>query len=562
MKLKNPWVGYLDRNFIQIKTKILERMGQTVPEMTDHSDSNILVYVIESFSGVAEMLNYYIDNMAREAFIATCRRYSSAVKHTRLIDYRIKSIVPSSTDITIQFKNVDDTPYALPIDIIIPSGIIFNTLNNVEFRSIKDIMVTAGSTSTVIGVEQKTLVLNDNIGTTTNSADQVYSLGKNYVNDSIELVIGTDPWNYKTTLGRSKSTDKDFIVDVSANKEAYIKFGDGINGQIPNPGLNIIATYYTSLGSKGNVEIGNIQSSTFDFTSLGGIPNVSIYNHLRSTGGTDFEDIERIRRSAPLSLRTLLRAVTPQDYDDIALLAPGVDKAKHYFDCGKYVYIYIAPNGGGIASNVLLSSVENYFSDKKMITTFVKALPAGESQIFIDLEVTGKFRVNGPILRSELIELLLDKYSYKNSDINKPTRVSDLIALIDNHPKVDYLTLNKLNIKPYFRPIGNNELALNANIIINDGCNSTTVWKIKYDGLYMMVFKDNTHKGNKLIGETYDDLENVMSITFEAGAYVIGMEWEFKTIPINVNQVIDDYSVPVLSLENINLIVNEQLAIN
>ena len=86
MALKNQWVGYISRSYLQIKNSVLQRLSEIVPEVTDHSESNILVIIIGIFSGIAEMLNYYIDNMARESFITTARRYSSVVKHTRLIE--------------------------------------------------------------------------------------------------------------------------------------------------------------------------------------------------------------------------------------------------------------------------------------------------------------------------------------------------------------------------------------------------------------------------------------------------------------------------------------------
>jgi uncharacterized phage protein gp47/JayE len=557
MTINNNWVGYLDRNFLQIKRRILTRMGETVPEVTDHSDSNILVVVIEAFAGVAEMLNYYIDNMAREAFITTCRRYSSAVKHTRLIDYRIKSKIPASVDITLSFLNNDDSPYQTVAQTTIGSGKIFKTENGTEFISIKDIVVPIGTSIINIPCKQQTLVSGDILGVTNDQADQLFSLGTDYAHDSVEITIGGDPWTLVPTLGRSGPLEKVYIVEVSANKEAFIKFGDGINGAIPTSGQNLVANYYTTLGTLGNVEVGTI-TNIFSIINVGS-DKLQSYNFFKAVAGTDFEDIERIRRSAPLSLRTLERAVTRSDYQDIALLAPGVDKAKVFFNCGKYVYLYISPNGGGLASTGLCTDVKNYFDDKKMVTTFVKPLAAGESNIFVELEVTAKFRINGIQLRADIIALLLDAYQYSKSDINKPTRVSDLIALVDNYYKVDYLKLKRLYLKPYMRPKGSNTTPLIADIVIKTGSITTIPWLIRYDGYYMVIFKDNAQVANLVIGDTYDDLDNVCSITIEAGPYVVGMEWTFKTSPINEDIIIDDYSVPVMIEDNIELLVKEQL---
>lgn len=560
-EVRNNWVGYLDRNYQEIKNKVLNTLGEQVPEVTDHSESNILVIIIGIFAGIAEMLNYYIDNMARESFITTARKYSSVVKLTRLIDYRIKAKIPSSVDLNVLFKKVDNTDYVLPADIVIPIGTKFTTANNVEFLSVNDITVKGGSTSTVMPLRQKTPVVEQSLGLTSGDPDQVYTLGKDYVNDSIVLTVGGEPWFYKETLGRSKPTDRDFIVEVSGSKEAYIRFGDNINGAIPEAGQELIADYYTSLGSLGNVEANTIVNSITNFTTTFGIPKVVINNPLKAVAGTDFEDIERIRRSAPLSLRTLLRAVTDQDYEDIALLAPGVNKAKIFFSCGKFVYLYISPNGGGISSTSFLQDVELYFKNKKMVTTFVKALPVGESLIVINVNVTAKFRMDGIQTREDIKNTLLDAYSYEKSDINKPIRQSDLIALVDNLSKVDFLKLIYLSVVPYIRPNDNTSVELNTELSINIGSTVPNNWLIKFDGVYMKLFKNNHELTNLNIGQTYTDPDNTITITILAGAYIAGNEWTLKTLPVNNDIILDDYSIPVLKEENLTITVNEQLSI-
>lgn len=561
MKVYNKWVGYLDRNYQNIKAKLLNTLGETVPEITDHSESNILVIIIGMFSGVAEMLNYYIDNMARESFLTTARKYSSVVKLTRLIDYRIKSMVPASVDLEINFYNADNTPYILPANITLPPGLIFNTKNNVPFISGNGIIIEAGKSTVNIPVNQKVAVIGKSLGTTMGDPEQAYSLGMAYVNDSIQLSIAGIPWNYKETLGRSKPTDKDYIVDVSASKEAYIRFGDNINGATPISGQPIVVDYYESIGSLGNVEANTITETLIDFTALYGIPKFTVTNKLSATAGTDYEDIDRIRRSAPLSLRTLYRAVTKQDYEDIALLAPGVSKAKIYYNCGKFVNLYISPNGGGISSTAFLESVENYFENKKMVTTFVKALPVGESQLVINLDVTAKFRRDPIKTRQDVKEALLNMFSYDNSDINKPIRQSDIIALIDNLEKVDYLEVIYISVVPYVRP--NNTIAgqLNYELKVNKGSTQAVDWLIKYDGGYFKIYKNNQELYNLSLNEVYTDPENIITLYLPLSAYAIGSEWSFRTLPVNRDINLNDYSIPILKEENLTLTINEQLSI-
>lgn len=561
MKLNNPWVGYLERSHLQIKNSVLQRLGEAVPEITDHSESNILVIIISIFSGIAEMLNYYIDNMAREAFITTARRYSSVVKHTRLIDYRIKATVPASVDIQLSFKDAMGDLINNDVVRYIPKGTIFKTDNNIEFISVQDTYIPINVKVYPISTQQKTFNNNMLIGVTDGTDDQVFSIGSNYVNDSLYLEVGGEIWELVNTLGRSTPEDKHFIVDISVDKVAYIKFGDNINGKRPGAGLELIGDYYTSQGLLGNVDANTIKNSDFNFTILGSVvSSVGINNNLGAVAGTGYEDIERIRRSAPLHLRTLERAVTKQDYIDITLLAPGVDKATVEYNCGKFIDIYISPNGGGIAQSALLQTTKNYVEERKMITTFINVAPAGESYIVLKISATAKFRRDGIQTKNDIIEALLEKYSYTNSDVNKKTRKSDIIALVDNLEKVDFLNIDYIYLKPYIRP-RNHTVELVHVLTVNPGATVMHIWRLQFDGNYMRLLKNNIHIANLVIDESYTDPENNFTITISPNAYVVGNEWIFKTHPFNQNIETDDFSVPVLREEDLNIIVTEQLSI-
>lgn len=564
MEIKNEWVGYLTRSHLQIKNSLLNRLGQRNPEITDHSESNMLVIIISMFSGIAEMLNYYIDNMAREAFITTARRYSSVVKHTRLIDYRIKAAIASSADITIEFRDEDNNPIPTPVAFTLPKNTLFTTTNNIPFISTKDIMVNPGSSSVLVPTEQKTLQENLLIGNTNGDSDQVLALDPNYVHDSIFLTIGGETWELVNTLGLSGPNDKHYIIDISVDKVAYIRFGDNVNGAIPDANLEVIGDLYTTLAEEGNVDIDTINTTAFDFTTIPGFTigteNIHITNKLASTGGTGYENIDRIRRSAPLSLRTLDRAVTKQDYKDIALLAPGVDKSSVHFNCGKYVDVYVSPIGGGIAQIALLDNTKAFIEDRKMITTFINVSAAGESYIVMDIEATTKFRRDGAKTHKDIVNALLENYNYASSTVNRGIRLSDIIALVDNLEKVDYLTLNEIYLKPYLRPKLHN-VTINNDIVIRKGSIAKVKWKIQYDGTYMRLYKEGIFQANLAIGVTHITPDNIMAITIQPGAYTAQQEWEFTTHPYNLNIETEDFSVPVLRQQDIQLKVNEQFAI-
>lgn len=562
MPLQNQWVTYLNRSHLQIKNSILNRLGDLVPEVTDHSESNILVIIISIFSGIAEMLNYYIDNMAREAFITTARRYSSVVKHTRLIDYRIKSALPASVDLNISFLDLNDEASAIQNSFTIPSGTEFFTDNNIRFISVNDYVVNVGDEIITIPVEQKAFEEASLLGNTDGTADQIFSLGLDYVHNSSYLTIAGIPWERQETLGRSEPEDTHYIVEVAADKTAYIRFGDNVNGIIPTAGQEVLCDYYSTLGIEGNVSSNTIVNTDFDFIALDAtIIKSVIQNPLAAIGGSPYETIERIRRSAPLSLRTLDRAVTRQDYIDIAKLAPGVDKATLFYECGKYIDIYISPNGGGIAQTLLLTTTKNYVDARKMVTTFINVLPAGESYISITIEATAKFRRDGVVTKQDIINALMAEYSYGNSDVNRPIRISDIIALVDNLEKVDFLDLQEIYLIPYMRPLDHSTELLKT-MAIRTGSTEIVNWRMQFDGVRMRLFKDGNPTENVELDTEFIQEDDIFQITVHNSAYILGQEWLFTTYPFNENIELSDFSVPITRLQDLNITVIEQLVIN
>jgi hypothetical protein len=54
---------------------------------------------------------------------------------------------------------------------------------------------------------------------------------------------------------------------------------------------------------------------------------MSVTNTLEASGGEDEQSIESARIEGPRTLRALYRAVTPEDYQSLSEVYPGVAKA-------------------------------------------------------------------------------------------------------------------------------------------------------------------------------------------------------------------------------------------
>ena len=130
-------------------------------------------------------------------------------------------------------------------------------------------------------------------------------------------------WQEVPDFYASKPRDRHYILDHITGE---IRFGNGLNGLIPPLGTgNIRMTrYQTGGGTRGNRPKGAIVQLK---TTVPYIDKVT--NPEAATGGADAESLESLRDRAPRQLRHNKRAVTLEDYEDLALLAsPEVARAK------------------------------------------------------------------------------------------------------------------------------------------------------------------------------------------------------------------------------------------
>ena len=123
---------------------------------------------------------------------------------------------------------------------------------------------------------------------------------------------------------RIGATTPVFVPEIESDATAYLRFGDGINGMLPEPGMAFAATYRV-----GNASAGNVARETIVLLDPHGVPNgvTGVTNPLAAWGGVDPEAVEHVRQSAPVAFRTQRRAVTPDDYRGLAMRYPGVQRA-------------------------------------------------------------------------------------------------------------------------------------------------------------------------------------------------------------------------------------------
>lgn len=579
MALKNQWVSYLDRGYKNIKSSILNRMKVLVPEMTDHSESNLFVIIVSIFAGISEVLNYYIDNAARELYLSTARRYSSLIKITRLIDYRVRAKIAATTDIKITAVDSNGNPVNLINNFTFNANLVVKDSSGIEFITTRKVTMWANTSTVTVGAKQSKQVVNRSLGTTTTEERQSFKLADDYEHDSLQITINGNTWELRQTLAFSGPLDRHFIVEVNESKEAWVVFGDNVNGTIPPASQTVYATYYETKGKNGILDVNTINTLVTVVNTPNQVPAITSFkvtNPISASGGVNEEDIERIRRHAPLSLRTLDRAVTKQDHIDIAELVPGVGKADVMVDFkSKKIILYVAPDEGGTASDALLTRVEDEFKIKGLMGPVIEARAAGQTILRIKVTVTAKFRRDATETEKDIVTALINGFGFNNSTVNRKIRQSDIIALIDGLDKVDYLILDELTTKPYPRILkGDNSLESNYRIKVNAANTEIIKWRV---AVLSGSNQANVYRTGPTGGEMKDGVITIHATDPGAtdyetsgkevslaiwGNFLTGDSWIFYSYPYNKDIELIDYTIPTIDVNELDIIVNEQLIPN
>lgn len=134
-----------------------------------------------------------------------------------------------------------------------------------------------------------------------------------------------EDWRRVDNFDSSGPADRHYVLKEDTGE---LLFGNNERGAIPqNLGMNNISIISCQTGGteKGNIKTNEINTLSTKIESLRGI------NVLKSTpaeGGKDKETISEAKQRARKELKTVYKAVTCQDYEELAKMTPGLRVAK------------------------------------------------------------------------------------------------------------------------------------------------------------------------------------------------------------------------------------------
>jgi hypothetical protein len=285
-------LSYTGRNYTAIVAELKAVIRETRPDLwSDFFDSNTGTALIELAGLVGDMLSYGQDLVAQELFLATCRRYESALRFAHSVGY-----LPRTATAALVTVRSLSFPDALTLNGgVVPKGTTLAGQNGFVYELLADATVLPGDT--VARLQMVEGVSYEDIFTPVIEKNGEVVSTNGVVADGSWLVYIGDPnvptnlWEQVDNVQFEASTTKTYDVSFDDQGRLHVRWGDGIAGKIPDQEITL--RYRTTNGAAGNTPASTIRGAVRVNLSLPGTGAVSVEfenrdTDLTSSGGTQF----------------------------------------------------------------------------------------------------------------------------------------------------------------------------------------------------------------------------------------------------------------------------------
>ena len=239
-------------------------------------------------------------------------------------------------------------------------------------------------------------------------------------------------------------TERIYITRQDDEGRTTIRFGDGITGaRLPTGQNNVRAEYRKGTGLTGLVRPGQLSLLMSRPLGLKGVVNPEA-----AQGAEDPESRDDARTNAPLTVLTLERAVSLQDYEDFARTFSGIAKAQAVWVWDgrkRSIFLTVAGPGG-----------EMLAEDGSVITKLKESLRTyGDPFVAFTVKPYRQawFSVEGTVTidPDHVIDVVMDaisvdleqRYAFESRAFGQPVALSEVIAAIQAIPGVVAVDLDR-----------------------------------------------------------------------------------------------------------------------
>ncbi len=316
------------------------------------------------------------------------------------------------------------------------------------------------------------------LGTSTGLPNQIFALSENeVVEDTIEVYVQSgdvyELWEKVTQLTDFGPFDAVYSTQLDENNFVYILFGDGVSGFIPNATSSIKVVYRVGGGVIGNIS-SDIISNIDKIPGLTQVDTALIASYVTvsnpaddfnptsvGTGGSEPEDNRSIRLNASRALRSSNRAVSLQDYSDLALSVANVGKANAVSEIWTSVTLYVAPvrnvndldlYPGKTIDNLNLTdewttiqtNTQTFFEGKTLLGSTLTVAPPVYVPVVVRIVFTKNDQFTAQQTEDDIRQTIINQFSYPYLEFGQVITPSQVSTVVNNLRSVKTATVTAL----------------------------------------------------------------------------------------------------------------------
>ena len=289
-------VDYTNKDFESLRLRLRSLIQSAFPEWTDFNVANFGNILTELYAHVGDVLTFYQDNQARQSRISTATQRRALLGLIKLIGYQAASATAAQAVLTITL------PAAPAGTVTFLKGTFVYTdevTDPIKYQLLADAVIASGQNPPSVTAEAENSESWEEAFVTSSLANQLFVLGRTpYIDGSAVVAAGNGDYTQVQSLLDSGPSDRHYTATVDQNDKATLRFGNGVNGQIPLG--NLSADYKTGGGAAGRVEAGKLKRLVGTFIdSLGNSLQPTVTNTAKSVGGSDRQSVAQIKERAP-----------------------------------------------------------------------------------------------------------------------------------------------------------------------------------------------------------------------------------------------------------------------
>jgi predicted phage baseplate assembly protein len=248
---------------------------------------------------------------------------------------------------------------------------------------------------------------------------------------TLSLRVNSVKWQEVSSLYGLDGHARSYIVRINDDAEASAIFGDGRSGaRLPTGQENIVATYRSGIGSDGEVSAGSL---TLMKTRPFGVSSVT--NPTDASGADDPETLDDARDNAPLTVLTLDRIVSLQDFEDFARAFAGIGKAQAvalWSGEAELVHITVADaNGDEVATTSdLFKNLRNAVNSARDPLRSVEIGSFQPRYFELDAKVLIDSAYQWEDVKGEIEDALVDEFAFTERAFGQAVTLAEVVSVI------------------------------------------------------------------------------------------------------------------------------------